>query len=271
MNTADEDPTTSFPAASPNPNPKLKRTLGRRTKIAATGVTAALFVAAGTGIGLAFVDNGGHNDAVAPSPQEAGHVENAAKHGKGDPARQAWAHQYGQDRSAMPNLPDVGSASPQQQAAAADLLARTGSATAGYADTAKAQAAGFDIAASLARAEQKNPKLAARLQQVDAGQVPNKMPMLHVANKTNHRDGKVLDPAAPETLMYEYQGHNTWKLIGVMYTATESYPQAPPDPGGPITRWHYHDKAGGASLMMHIFFVPGNDLAHAYALTMDTR
>jgi hypothetical protein len=69
--------------------------------------------------------------------------------------------------------------------------------------------------------------------------------------------------------MYEYQGHNAWKLIGVMYTANESYPQAPPDPGGPITRWHYHDNGGGASLMMHIFFVPGNDLAQAYALRME--
>ncbi len=40
--------------------------------------------------------------------------------------------------------------------------------------------------------------------------------------------------------------------------------EAPPDPGGPITRWHYHDKSGGQALMMHNFFVPGNDLAHAY-------
>jgi len=41
-----------------------------------------------------------------------------------------------------------------------------------------------------------------------------------------------------------------------------------PAPGGPITRWHYHDKSGGKGLMMHIFFVPGNDLAHAYATEM---
>ena len=91
--------------------------------------------------------------------------------------------------------------------------------------------------------------------------------MLHVANRANFRDGKVLDPAAPEVLTYAYQGHNAWKLVGVMYVANESYPQAPPDPGGPITRWHYHGEHGG--LMMHIFFVAGNDLAHAYALTMD--
>jgi hypothetical protein len=40
--------------------------------------------------------------------------------------------------------------------------------------------------------------------------------------------------------------------------------------GGPITRWHYHDKSGGQALMMHIFFVPNNDLAHAYAADMKT-
>jgi hypothetical protein len=91
------------------------------------------------------------------------------------------------------------------------------------------------------------------------------MPMMHVGNKANKSDGKVLDPSAPETLMYGYEGDGHWMLMGVMYTAAESYPQAPPDPGGPITRWHYHNKSGGQGLMMHIFFVPGNDLAHAYA------
>lgn len=55
-----------------------------------------------------------------------------------------------------------------------------------------------------------------------------------------------------------------------MYTAGESYPQAPPNPGGPITRWHYHDDGGGDALTMHVFFVPGNDLAHACALKMDS-
>jgi hypothetical protein len=207
---------------------------------------------------------------MSVSTQGSGHSgNNPSTTTKGDPSRQAWAHQFGQDRATMPNLPDIASASPEQQAAAADLLARTESATAAYADASKARAAGFDIQAALARAEQRNPGLARRMQRVDSGQMPARMPMLHVANKANRRDGKVLDPSAPETLMYEYQGHNTWKLVGVMYTANESYPQAPPDLGGPITRWHYHDKHGGATLMMHIFFVPGNDLAHAYALTTD--
>jgi hypothetical protein len=255
MYPSDEDPTSVMRAVVP------PRPLGHRWRVAATGVAAVLIAAGGAGIGMAVIGGG---------PTDEGTMNtDVTKTGNADLSRQAWAHQYGQDRSQMPNLPDVSSASPQQQAAAADLLARTEAATAAYADPARAQAAGYDLTASLARAEQKNVKLAARLQRVDSGAHLAAMPMLHVASKANRHDDKVLDPSAPETLMYEYQGHNVWKLVGVMYTANESYPQAPPDPGGPITRWHYHDKGGGASLMMHIFFVPGNDPAHAYALTME--
>jgi hypothetical protein len=259
MYPSDEDPTSVMPAVVP------RRPLGQRWRVAAIGVAAVLIAAGGAGIGMAVIGGGPTDDMTGGMTS---HVA-VAKTGNGDPSRQAWAHQYGQDRSQMPNLPDVTSASPQQQAAAADLLARTEAATAAYADPAKAQAAGYDLSASLSRAEQKDPKLATRLGRVDSGAHLAHMPMLHVANKANRHDGKVLDPSAPETLMYEYQGHNAWKLVGVMYTANESYPQAPPDPGGPITRWHYHDKGGGAALMMHIFFVPGNDLSHAYALTME--
>jgi hypothetical protein len=187
-----------------------------------------------------------------------------------DPARQAWAHRYGVDRATMPNLPDVAAATPAQRAAALDLLLRTEAATAKYADLATAEAAGYHLAAALSRAEHRRPAMARAISMMDAGSMPagHRMPMLHVPDKRDRRDGKVLDPNAPETLMYEYQGHGQWKLIGVMFTANESYPQAPPDPGGPITRWHYHDKSGGKALMMHVFFVAGNDLAHAYAAEM---
>ena len=193
---------------------------------------------------------------------------NAAGARRLDPARKAWAQQYGQAFSTMPNLPDVGSASRDQQAAAADLLARSESATAPYSDAAAAKAAGFDLDASIAHAEKRNPRLVQLIQAVDSGQTPQRMPMVHVASKAYLRDGKVLDPSAPEVLMYEYEGHNVWRVVGVMFTANEIYPQAPPDPGGPIMRWHYHDKLLGEALMMHVFFAPDNDLAHAYALRM---
>ncbi len=189
-----------------------------------------------------------------------------------DPARVAWAHQYGVSRTTMAVLAPAGDASADQQAAATDLLNKTEAATAPYADLAAAKAAGYDLQADLANhAKNKGPKLANEMAKIDAGApvTPATMPMLHVGNKTLQADGKVLDPSAPETLMYGYQGQGSWMLMGVMYKANEAFPSAPPDPGGPITRWHYHDKKGpGAGLMMHVFFVQGGDLAHAYAADM---
>ncbi len=233
---------------------------------------------AGAGVGMAVTgDNSSTPPGAGPPtttvPGTAAGKKHAGPHAdsnvKVDPARQAWAHTYGLDRTTMANLADPGSASPEQQAAATDLLVRTEAATAQYSDLDRAKAAGYDVQADLAKKEKESPGEAAKLQGIDAGkQTDGKMPMLHVGNKANKADGKVLDPSAPETLMYGYQGQGHWTLVGVMYTANESYPQAPPDPGGPITRWHYHDKSGGQRLMMHIFFASGNDLAKAYAAEM---
>jgi hypothetical protein len=264
----DDNPTASFPVAATTP--AQPRMLGRGARIAVTGAATTLLVAAGVGIGMAATDTGGdaHESGMALMQSASGHHD-AGGTGKADPGRKAWAQQYGHAISSMPNLPDAASASPEQQAAAADLLARSESATAAYSDVAAAKAAGFDLDAGIAHAEQMHPHLAQLIQAVDSGQTPPRMPMVHVANKANLRDGKVLDPSAPEVLMYEYEGHNAWKVVGVMFTANEIYPQTPPDPGGPIMRWHYHDNLLGQALMMHVFFVPDNDLAHAYALRME--
>jgi hypothetical protein len=269
----DDNPTTSFPVAPT----AQRRMLGRGGRIAVTATAAALLLAVGVGLGLSVTDTDGHSHDVADDmtrmqsavgKHDAGTgVTGAAA--KADPARKAWAQQYGQAFSSMPDLPDVASATPEQQAAATDLLARSESATAAYSDVASAKAAGFDLDAGIAHAEQMHPRLADLIAAVDAGQKPARMPMVHVANKANLHDGRVLDPSTPEVLMYEYEGHNTWKVVGVMFTANEIYPQAPPDPGGPIMRWHYHDKLLGQALMMHVFFVPDADLAHAYALRME--
>ena len=269
----DDNPTTTFPVA---PAPQ-RRTLGRGGRITVTAAAATLLVATGVGVGLAVTDNAGGShdiadDMTAMQPALGKHDTGnglSVGAGKADPARKAWAQQYGQAFSSIPDLPDVASATPEQQAAAADLLARSESVTAAYSDVASAKAAGFDLDAGIAHAEQMHPQLAKVIKAVDAGQKPARMPMVHVANKANLHDGKVLDPSAPEVLMYEYQGSNMWKVVGVMFTANEIYPQAPPDPGGPIMRWHYHDKLLGQALMMHVFFVPDNDLAHAFALHME--
>jgi hypothetical protein len=260
-NYSDETPTQVFPVS---PAPATRR-VGRPWRIAAAAATAATLVAAGTGLGLAFA---GDDNAAADGHSEMAMQSTSQHRGGGDESRVAWAQQYGKDRKAMPNLPDVASASDSQRAAATELLVRTEAATAKYSDSAVAKSAGFDVSASLARAEQRHPKLAKLLALADSGSSPKRMPMLHVPNPANRHDGRVLDPDAPEALMYAYTGNGAWRLVGVMYTASESYPGAPPDPGGPITRWHYHS-AHGAVLMMHLFFVPGNDLARAYALTME--
>ncbi|MEB3070627.1 hypothetical protein [[Mycobacterium] vasticus] len=235
--------------------------LGRRLRIAAMVIAAAVFAAAGVGVvmGVAAAGDPGVRMMVKQIKLDGREVE---------AAREAWAHQYGQDFSRMPNLPDVAAATPEQRAAAADLLARTEAATAAYVDPAKAEAAGYQsIQAALAGAEKELPQLPNWMQKIDAGTMPAWRPMLHVA--VQHRDNTVLDPSNPPVLMYDYQGHNTWMLVGVMYVANGAFPGPPPTPGGPITRWHYHDKAPG-SLMMHVFFAPDNDLAHAYALNMES-
>jgi len=217
----DDNPTTSFPVTPPPP-----RTLGRGARFAVTGTAATLLVAAGVGVGMSATASGGDMHQIAGDVTQMQSTKGNRDHtaiapmGKSDPAHKAWAQQYGQAFSTLPNLPDVASASPAQQAAAADLLSRSESATAAYSDTAAAKAAGFDLDAGIAHAEQIQPRLAALIQAVDAGQKPPRMPMVHVANKANLHDGKVLDPSAPEVLMYEYQGHNAWKVVGVMFTAT---------------------------------------------------
>ncbi|HET9877175.1 MAG TPA: hypothetical protein VFQ37_15670 [Mycobacterium sp.] len=240
---------------------RVTAVLAQRLQTVAIIVTAVVFVAAATGIamGVAAVDNPGIRtttkiEAIKQGPEQSG-----------APWR-TWLQQYGQFALLMPNLPDVAAATAEQRAAATDLLTRTEAATAAYADPVKAQAAGYDIDASLADWERTNPWFANRMQQVDAGAMPEKMVMLHVINA--RPSSTVLDPNAPQALMYSYQGHNAWKLVGVVYSANGAYPGPPPVPGGPITRWHYHG-FGKFGLMMHMFFVPDNDLAHAYAMEME--
>src|SRR5947209_4337483 len=110
---------------------------GRGTTVA---LAALLLVGAGAGAGMAVT---GENASPAPtagptstSPpggggavagNQAGNHAGKPRNGKGrvDPARQAWAHTYGVDRATMANLADVAAASPEQRAAATDLLLRT--------------------------------------------------------------------------------------------------------------------------------------------------
>lgn len=251
---------------------------GRWGRRAAVAVASLVLLGAGVGVGMA-VDaepTVGHADHTAGHGEHADGEDNGKRHhdGKGHAKKREWASNYGVDRKTMSNLPDVDKAPEEERKAATALLARTKEATAPYADVAKAAAAGYDLNASLDRAKEKRPRLARAMERMDRGEDVKKVPTLHVGNKANRGDGKVLDPSAPETLMFVYEGDDKWNLVGVMFTAGESFPEAPPNPTGPILRWHYHghgDGNGGHGLMTHVFFPPDDDLARAFAATMDGR
>lgn len=258
---------------------------GRWGRRAVVAVASLVLIGAGVGVGMAVDteptaghaehahDSGHDGDGHGEHADGRGDGEGKGHHdGKGHAKKQEWASKYGVDRKSMSNLPDVDKASEEERRAATDLLARTKEATAPYADVAKATAAGYDLNASLDRAKEKRPRVAQAMERMDRGEDVKKVPTLHVGKKATRGDGKVLDPSAPETLMFAYEGDDKWKLVGVMFTAGESLPEAPPNPTGPILRWHYHDHGdgnGGHRLMTHVFFPPDGDLAQAYAATMD--
>jgi hypothetical protein len=62
---------------------------------------------------------------------------------------------------------------------------------------------------------------------------------VHLDNKANKNDGRVLDPQRPETLVYAIDGDRA-TLLGVVFVI-ERAGVAGPEPGGPITRWHAHN------------------------------
>jgi hypothetical protein len=105
-------------------------------------------------------------------------------------------------------------ATPEQQAAAAQLLATTRASIARYQDPALAIAAGFK-----------------------AGSVSSGDPLLHFENKANA--GAVLDPSHPQALVYA-RTRDGLRLIGAMYQMPHAG-QWGPDPGGPLTQWHQHE------------------------------
>lgn len=62
---------------------------------------------------------------------------------------------------------------------------------------------------------------------------------VHMDNPGFKKDGRVLDPERPETLVYAIEGGRA-TLLGVVYVMEVAGVPAP-QPGGPITRWHAHN------------------------------
>jgi hypothetical protein len=227
--------------------------LGRRgprppfapVRVALVGGTLALALVAG-GVGVWAAGTGAQVHSGPDGPQ-------------GADGTAAAAHAHG------PNLPDVA-------AAAAD-------------ERARAEALWRD---SIANAKQwRDPRAAtvAGFRFKDNGRAADRpVRFLHVPNPAWRADGRVLDPARPETLIYWRGPDDRLVLVGVMYTAAKGQPG--PTVGGPITRWHDHescrDPATRAMVgrpvdgacpdgqvlrrsgeMMHVWFT--DDLATAFA------
>ena len=105
-------------------------------------------------------------------------------------------------------------ATPEQQAAAAQLLADTRASIARYQDPAAAIAAGFK-----------------------PGPASSAEPLRHFENSANAN--AILDPNRPQALVYAQTSHGL-QLIGAMYQMKRAG-QWGPDPGGPLTQWHQHE------------------------------
>lgn len=68
---------------------------------------------------------------------------------------------------------------------------------------------------------------------------PDGRPMVHYGRFDYIADGKVLDPSAPESLIYGTMPNGNHVLLGAMYLNDDDT-VTPPAPGGCLTQWHDH-------------------------------
>jgi hypothetical protein len=244
----------------------VPRSQGRRpqstpARLGVAGATLALAVAAGAiGVWVAGAGEHDHNPAAAGDP--ASHLHGTATAGTsgamGGP--EVGEHHHG------PNVPEVAAATDEERAKAEALWKASMANAVQWRDPDAAAAAGFHFR-----------------ERSQAGQ-ERRVRFLHVPNPAWRADGRALDPARPETLVYWNGPGDRLTLVGVMYTAPRG--TSGPAVGGPITRWHDHescrDPATGRKLgrpadgvcpsgqvhrrsgeMMHVWFT--DDLATAFA------
>jgi hypothetical protein len=138
----------------------------------------------------------------------AGRAE-AGGHAHGPTAGGAHAHEAGGEPTA------------DERAAAERLLADTRAGSARFAELAVAEAEGY------------------RKVQVPGMALPEHWPA-HYVNAAYVRDGRVLDPSHPETLVYVKLRDGRTVLLGAMYLAPGG---EAPSVGGPLTAWHAHPGA----------------------------
>ncbi|HLZ72120.1 MAG TPA: hypothetical protein VKV26_19615 [Dehalococcoidia bacterium] len=157
----------------------------------------------------------GQHIAVAAGHDHAGHDDHGGVTGMpgtgGVPNSMMHRDEPGMVMQPAPDTPPT----PEQVAAANQLAANTAAGIARYRDLAAATADGYRATT--------NPL----------------GPTVHYLNPKYMHDGKILDPQAPEVLVYANTRSGPL-LLGAMYVMPKPGEYGP-DPGGSITRWHMHD------------------------------
>lgn len=130
--------------------------------------------------------------------------------------------QGGHGTHGAPGAPtQTAAATPQQQAAAAKLVADVRAAAARWSKVSAGEADGF---------RQNNPFRFGTWGPA------------HFGNVTFSRDGITLDPQRPEGLVYLKLESGEVVLLGALFKAPKG---EGPRPGGPLTEWHSHECATG--------------------------
>jgi hypothetical protein len=94
---------------------------------------------------------------------------------------------------------------------------------------------------------------------------PNACPgSWHVRKQGAGMWGRVLDPTAPQALVYWCDAQRHWKLVAYMYRAPGN---GKPNTFGNLIQWHKH--GAKAAWMMHLWMVP--DVRSAYATCLPFR
>ena len=118
----------------------------------------------------------------------------------------------------------------EQQAAAGKLAADTRASVARYVDPPAAEADGYRPSS------------------------PSWRPVTHYLNPAYQRDGEILDPDRPESLVYANTSEGA-VLLGAMYLIPEPGVSGP-QIGGCLTQWHAHSLRGWETPeMMHVWSV----------------
>jgi hypothetical protein len=88
--------------------------------------------------------------------------------------------------------------------------------------------------------------------------------LLHLTNRQALRDGRMLDPDRPESLVYQVLPDGKVSLAALLFRGSSSKP--PPRRGGPIVKWHGHTSRGrpGKTVMSHIWLTPSVRTAFAH-------